>query len=84
MSLYADDPDVHIVYPITDANQGELEFDPVVRVKGHDITAEWLGIPGPTRDLKVPLVGLAAGSTHRLRLVVPGDNDIMLGNVVLQ
>lgn len=84
MTLYANDPDVNVVYPITDAQGGTLDFPPVVQVTGHaDITAQWLGSPGAARELKVPLTGLPAGALHRLRLVVPGDNDVALGSVRL-
>lgn len=84
MTLYANDPDVNVVYPITDAQGGTLDFSPVVQVTGHtDITGVWLGDPGPSRDLKVPLIGLPAGPLHRLRLVIPGDNDVPLGQVRL-
>ena len=84
MTLYANDPDANVVYPITDAQGGTLDFPAVVQVTGQpDITGQWLGDPGPTRDLKVPLAGLPAGSLHRLRLVIPGDNDVSLGQVRL-
>lgn len=84
MPLYADDPDVNVVYPVTDSQGADLTWSPVVKVAGHaDITATWLGTAGPTRDLRVPLTGLAAGRTHALRLVVPGDNDIHLGHAYL-
>ena len=91
MTYYADDPDVNVSYPIKDAKGGDLDFTPVVQVAGQpDITAAWDGTvrPHPTetgsteRDLKIPLTGLAAGS-YRLRLVIPGDNDIPLGTVRL-
>jgi len=82
MTLYADDPDVHVVYALTDS-AGDLDFTPVVQVKGHDdITASWVGDPGPARSLRVPLAGLPSG-IHTLRLVVPGDNDVHLGAVIL-
>lgn len=82
MPLYADDPDVNVVFPITDGEGGDLAWSPVVTVGGTSITAAWQGDPGPTRDLRVPLSSLPAGM-HRLRLLVPGDNDVSLGNVVL-
>lgn len=82
MPLYADDPDVNVVYPITDSQGGDLSWSPVVQVGAAEITAVWVGDPGPTRNLRVPLSTLPAGM-HRLRLVVPGDNDVSLGNVVL-
>lgn len=82
MPLYADDPDVHVTYPITDSQGGTNEWPALVRVKDEEITAEWLGDPGPKRNLRVPLASLGAG-THRLRLIVPGDNDVSLGNVTL-
>lgn len=85
MKLYADDPDVHQTYPIT-AKQGDLSFAPTVQVTnmpGTEITAAWLGAPGLARDLKVPLAGLPAGAMLFLRLLVPDENDIELGYVVL-
>lgn len=91
-TLYADDPDVHVIYPVTDASGGPLTFAAVVRVAGHaDIPATWTGAtaphpttPGATvRDLRVPLAGLPAGLVHGLRLIIDADNDVFLGNVVL-
>lgn len=82
MPLYADDPDVNVVYPITDSEGGDLTWSPVVQVGATEIVASWVGDPGPTRNLRVPLSTLSKG-THRLRLVVPGDNDVSLGNVTL-
>ena len=82
MPLYADDPDVNVEFPITDRKAGDLTWSPVVKAGEVSITAAWQGDPGPTRTLRVPLTSLPKGM-HRLRLVVPGDNDVSLGNVVL-
>ena len=82
MPLYADDPDVNVVFPITDSQGGDLSWSAVVKAGEASITAAWVGNPGPTRNLRVPLSSLPVGM-HRLRLVVPGDNDVSLGNVVL-
>jgi hypothetical protein len=87
MTLYANDPDVHEVYPITDRLGVNLTFTPIIQIRGAggppDITGAWLGEPAPSRDLKVPLTGLRPGATYTLRLVVPGDRDIDLGTVTL-
>ena len=88
MPLYADDPDVNVEYPITDRMDGDLTWSPVVKATPStggavvEVTGSWQGDPGPTRNLRVPLASLDPGM-HRLRLVVPGDNDVSLGNVVL-
>lgn len=84
--LYADDPDVHRTYPIT-ARQGDLNFDPVVKVTNMvdtTVTGEWVSAIGSPRDLKVPLAGLPANAMLFLRLLIPGDTDIELGYVVLE
>ena len=85
MTHHADDPDAHVVYPVT-ARTGDLSFTPVVSVEGTDIeiSAEWLGVPGAVRELKVPLFGLPANYMLFLRLVVPGENDLDLGYVILE
>lgn len=92
MTLYANDPDVNVVYPIKDAKGGTIDFSPIVRVAGFpDVTATWDGAARPdpekqggtVRDLTIPLTGLPAGALHRLRLVIPGDNDVSLGQVRL-
>lgn len=84
MTLFADDPDAYIVYPISDDSGQVINFTPVVKVEGFpNITATWEGAAATSRDLRIPLTGLPAGTTHRLRLVVPGDNDLLLGDVVL-
>ncbi len=85
MTLYADDPDVHVVIPVANNAGEDVDFTPVVRVAGFpDINAAWVGAPAPTRELRVPLTGLPAGATHSLRLVVPSDNDVDLGTVILK
>lgn len=87
MTYYANDPDVHVDYPITDSAGNDLTFTPTVRLYGlggpPDVTGTWLGDVGSTRDLRVPLTGLRSGATYRLRLVVPGDNDLTLGSITL-
>lgn len=82
MPLYADDPDVNAVFPITDSQGGDLTWSAVVMAGDVELAATWQGDPGPTRNLRVPLATLTPGM-HRLRLIVPGDNDVSLGNVVL-
>lgn len=87
MKLYVDDPDVHRVYPITDEDGDDIDFAPVVEIKGLEgepVAAAWIGDPGPTRDLKVTLAGLPGGMMLFLRLVIDGDNDLDLGHVVLE
>lgn len=87
--VYADDPDAHATYPITDAQGGALDFEAVVVVGGaSNVTAEWEGETTTangktTRDLRVPLVGLTRGTYH-LRLKVPGDNDVRIGSVLVR
>lgn len=87
--VYADDPDAHVVYPITDANGGALNFTAVVIVgrgtSAVEVTASWVGTTtteGGTssRDLSIPLTGRTPGG-YRLRLKVPGDNDLDVGFV---
>lgn len=88
---YADDPDAFIVYPIgprtpsTDPDKPDPDTDwsdPVVTTTGGTtLQAAWLDDPAPTRRLRVPLAGLAAGRSYALRLVVSADNDIPLGYV---
>lgn len=87
MTIYADDPDAHVVLEVTDSQGGSLNFTPVVRARDTEITAAWVGSVTTadgvsTRQLNVPLAGLDAGS-HALRLVVPGDNDFTLATVYL-
>lgn len=90
MTLYADDPDVHVVFPVTDREGQNITISPAtVMVDGFsDITATWLGDPAPVRNLKVPLYGLPPMVELKLRLVVPGDNDVPLtaktGGVILR
>ena len=93
MSLYADDPDAHIDYPVTDANGGTLDWTPTVTVTDAagtttEVTGEWQatattqGDSSTIRTLRVPLTGLTAG-VHSLRLLIADDNDVFLGNVHL-
>lgn len=84
MTLYADDPDVSRTF-IVKAKTGDLSWaNPVVKVNGfNDIAASWLGSPGSTRSLKVPLYGLPANVRLWLRLDVPDDNDIELGSIAM-
>lgn len=85
MTLYADDPDVHVTFEVTDAT-GNNDISPaVVKVAGYsDITAAWIGAPAPVRKLKVPLYGLPAYKRIRLSLAIPGDNDVEFEPVVLR
>jgi hypothetical protein len=80
--VYSDDPDASCTFTVTDKAGNDLDWAPLVAVKGgdYDITAEWLGDPAPERKVKVPLDSLAAGS-HALYLKVPGGNDLRLGFV---
>lgn len=92
MSLYADDPDVHIDYPVTDADGGTLDWAATVTITdtagtATEVTGTWQGVAtqdgdATVRDLRVSLVGLEAG-LHSLRLAISGDNDLFLGNVHL-
>lgn len=81
-SLYADDPDVHADYAITDSTGGTNDFTPTVTTGATELAGDWLGDPAATRTLRVPLTGLTTGH-HDLRLVIPGANDVYLGRVVL-
>lgn len=81
--VYTDDPDAHWTFTITDGEGGTLDWaSPAVAARGGDYTlaATWLGDPGSTRRLRVPLADLAAGS-YALYLKVPGGNDFRLGTV---
>lgn len=83
MSLYADDPDVHARYTITDAEPGgENTYTPTVTTGTSTLTSSWEGVASPARVLRVELFGLTAGN-HLLRLNVPGGNDVTLGFVSL-
>lgn len=86
--VYADDPDAHVIYPVTDANGAALDFTAVVAVGTTEVTAAWVGSTtttngATTRDLDVPLADVPTGN-HRLRLKVPGDNDLHLGSVLVR
>ena len=84
---FLDDPDANVVYPITDANEANVDWaTPTVKASKAGVvvslTCTWLGDPAPTRNLRVPVSGLVKGS-HVLRLVVPNENDVALGTVTL-
>lgn len=81
--LYADDPDAYVDSQITDA-AGTNDFEPTVTAEDDtELTSEWLGDPAATRVLRTTVFGLPAGG-HRLRLHVPGGNDVDLGSVYLR
>lgn len=82
MSLYADDPQVHVDYAITDRDGEAVDFTPTVTTGATVLTAAWVGGPGIQRTLRVELAGLTAGS-YRLRLGNPDGNDVELGSVTL-
>lgn len=88
--------DATITYPVTDTNGGSLNLPATVvaHTSAGDelpITAAWQGaaaahpdIEGATlRQLDVPLETLPAG-LWGLVLVVEGEADLFLGNVVIQ
>lgn len=87
MTLFADDPDVHHVYPITDEEGADVDFSVVVMATQGDehieLDVSWVGDPAATRNLRVSFAGLAPNVVTALRLVVPGDNDVELEDVVL-
>lgn len=75
------DPDASVTYPVTDSSGGNVDWpDPQVLAGTETIAAVWEGTPAPTRDLTVPLDALPVGSYY-LWLVVPGADDILLGEV---
>ena len=81
-TVYSDDTDAYVDRQVTDNSGGTLDWTPLVAVDAgpYDVAASWQGDPGPTRTLRVPLVGLAVG-THRLYLNVPGGTNLSLGSV---
>lgn len=80
--VFADDPDAYAVYTVSDSFGSLMDFDPNVRVGTTTKIASWLSDVGYERDLKVPLTGLSKG-TYTLRLIIPGDNDLWLGDITL-
>ena len=87
------DPDRHIVYPITDADGENLNWaTPTVTTRGRvagvptdiTLTATWLGVAAPTRNIDVSLSGITEAGMYTLVLVVPGDNDVRLGSVSIR
>lgn len=85
-TLYADDPEVHAEYQITDRDGDDVIFDPVATTDvdgvATELTTTWVGDPAATRIVKIDLYGLEVGA-HALRLNNPDGNDIKLGNVYL-
>lgn len=93
--VYADDPDAHAVFTVTDKAGGALDWASPQAAVGdadYEVDAEWLDtavpVPGaPTwmmREIKVPLDTLepnTGGRTYTLYLQVPGGNDFKLGRV---
>lgn len=86
--VYADDPDAHAVFEVTDAADGDLDWaDPKVAVGAADyeLDAEWLGDPGTPRQIKVPVPDVEPRTTpYTLYLQVPGGNDFPLGRVSIK
>lgn len=71
------------VFPVTDTAEPPEPVDwadPQVTAGGQTIDAEWLGVPATTRDLSVPIGTLSVG-TYDLWLNIPGQTDILLGQV---
>ena len=62
-TVYADDTDAYVERQVTDNNGGTLDWPPMVAVdaSAYDLAATWQGDPGPSRTLRVPIVGLAVG-----------------------
>lgn len=87
---YADDLEASKDFELTVTDdRGDLDFTPSVTATATSgtapttLTATWLDPVGTTRRLRVNLNGLPKGQTRWLRLVVPGGNDVNLGNVTL-
>lgn len=90
MTYYVGD-DSTITYPVTDTTTppGTLNFTVQVTAHNADGTtitvtgATWLGVAGSPRNLEIPLTSLPAG-LWSLRLAITGDEDLFLGNVVIE
>lgn len=95
-ALYADDPDVHQIWPVYDFDLTD-PIDYVVTVRANrdsatDRLGVWEGVttltthedrPATMRLLRVPLTELGSG-LHGLRGIVAGANDLNLGAVHLE
>lgn len=85
-TVYDDDDDAHVDWPVTDTNGNNLDWpNPMAAVGSgpYDIAAAWLGDPSPKRWLRVPLVGVPGGGLRAVYLKVPGGSDVLLGNVYI-
>lgn len=90
MTYYVAD-DSTITFPVTDSATppGTLDFTPVVtayKTNGDRTVVSgpsWLGSPGSTRDLQVPLGSIPAG-LWSLRLTIESGADLFLDNVVIE
>lgn len=89
--VYADDPDAHWTFTVTDNEGGDIDWTPVevaVGAGGYTVTAQWLDDPAATRRVKVPMADLEplpqVGHTYTFYLKVPGDNDVKLGRVAVK
>ena len=82
-TVYTDDPDAYVTFTVRSADGANVDWSsPVVAIGPGDyqVAATWLGDPAPSRQIKVPIVGLAVNS-YRLYLRVPNGTDIKLGDI---
>lgn len=84
-TAFADDTDAYFDFEVTDKTGANLTFTALVAVDAgsYSITGTWQGTAAPTRTLRVPSIGIAAGR-HNLYLQVPSGGDFLLGRVVVQ
>lgn len=81
--VYTDDPDASWTFTVRSKDDTEIDWSgPLVAIgpAGYVVSGTWETAAGTTRVLRVPLVGLTAG-THRLYLKVPGGADRPMGTV---
>lgn len=84
-TVYADDTSAWVEREVTDNKGADLTWTPNVAVDagGYTVAGAWQGTVGPKRVLRIPVVGLTAG-THRLYLQNPNGPDWSLGSVRVQ
>jgi len=82
--IYLDDTDPSWTFTITsrDATVNVDWASPQVAIGpgNYTVAGTWLGSPAPSRQLRVPLSGLSAGTKY-LYLKVPNGTDLRLGEV---
>lgn len=85
-TIYTDDTDPSWTFTIKSRDTTVVDWaSPLVAIGtgSYTVAATWLGSADTTRQLRVPLTGLTAG-THSLYLKVPTGTDIALGRVVVK